>query len=381
MIEWERISLRRGVFWLAVYVVLAVAGLGLFFASGLYNVAASDKHLTISESIIKFVLERSVKAHSDAVSVPDLSNNELVALGARHYASGCLPCHGSPSQSRNPIASGMYPAPPPLGGVGEEWQTEELFWIVRHGLKFTGMPAWAGDGRDDEVWPVIAFLERMPDIDDEQFARLVGDALPQHSRGRSLTFGGAGEATVAFCDSCHGGSGASPVSAWVPPLAGQHEEYLDRALAEYRSNQRQSGIMEPIASALGDDIAERLVSYYADRPAASPRSPNDQDELAVPGRDIVERGMVNQQVPACMDCHSGSRSPQFPKIAGMPAAYVETQLRLFRSGVRSGTTFARIMSVVAGRLDDKQIKEIAAYVETMPAAAPSAGVAATESDP
>ena len=55
----------------------------------------------------------------------------------------------------------MLPPPPELSKAAKEWKDEELFWIVKHGIKYTGMPSWVAAERDDEVWSVVAFLKRL----------------------------------------------------------------------------------------------------------------------------------------------------------------------------------------------------------------------------
>jgi mono/diheme cytochrome c family protein len=160
---------RTGLFWLIIFVVVLIMGGGLFAASGLYNVAASKPHLGITTALIEFALRRSVATHSLGVTAPNLGDEGLVRLGASHFALGCAPCHGSPLGSNDPIVGEMYPEPPPLAEAVESWDTEELFWIVRHGFKFTGMPGWSGEGRDDEVWALVAFLEELPGMDEKKF--------------------------------------------------------------------------------------------------------------------------------------------------------------------------------------------------------------------
>ena len=77
----------------------------------------------------------------------------------------------------------MTPPPPELTGRVSRYKAEELFSIVKHGIKFTGMPAWPVQQRDDEVWAVVAFLRRMPEVDAAEYRRLAygygGDVPPQ----------------------------------------------------------------------------------------------------------------------------------------------------------------------------------------------------------
>src|SRR5690606_19116170 len=89
-----------------------------------------------------------------------------------HYASGCLPCHGAPGQPRALIVKQMVPEPPYLPPAIAELAPDELFWIVKHGIKYTAMPAWVAQQRDDEVWAMVAFLQRLPALSAAQFRQL-----------------------------------------------------------------------------------------------------------------------------------------------------------------------------------------------------------------
>jgi mono/diheme cytochrome c family protein len=55
----------------------------------------------------------------------------------------------------------MLPQPPDLADVVGEWNNAQLFRIVKHGVRFTGMPAWPMQDRDDEVWAMVAFLREL----------------------------------------------------------------------------------------------------------------------------------------------------------------------------------------------------------------------------
>jgi mono/diheme cytochrome c family protein len=145
---------------LAAFAAAAMLG-AAFILSGVYNVAASARHFYLTEWVLELLLSRSIDTQSAGVEAPDLSDPALVRLGARHFVSGCQPCHSGPGLEPSPIAQGMYPAAPPLGDNVHDWKDRELFFIIRHGLKYTGMPQWAGYARGDEVWALVAFVRHL----------------------------------------------------------------------------------------------------------------------------------------------------------------------------------------------------------------------------
>ncbi|MGK9167665.1 c-type cytochrome [Inquilinus limosus] len=366
---------------LALGVLVAVVGalvLGaVLVLSGVYNVAASDKHFHITDRLLRLVLWRSVDTHSTGIEVPDLDDAGLIRLGARHFAAGCEPCHAGPGIRQNPVATSMYPTAPALGDQVAGWETRELFWIVRHGLKFTGMPQWPGDGRDDEVWPVVAFLRRLPGLSPGEYADLTG--LDEAGKPSGFM---ADRSVAAGCALCHGDADQAPVADPAPALRGQSKPYLLRALEEYAGDTRQSGMMEAVAAALSARERERLAGEFAAMPPPAGDQDVQQDpEPVARGAAIASGGVPERNVPPCLACHLGRRSPQFPRLGGLSAGYIANQLRLFRDGVRGGTPYGAIMAPIAGRLTDRQIEDVAAYFASRRRSSPEMATDAGEAAP
>lgn len=144
--NWKRWLLRGTV----LAAVLAAGGF-LVAASGIVPIKASSGHWAITAWFLNFSSERSVSTHTIGMSAPPLDDPGLVLRGAGHYETACRPCHGSPVLPQPRVARGMTPPPPYLPPAIPRWEPEELFYIVKHGIKFTGMPAWPAQERDDEV--------------------------------------------------------------------------------------------------------------------------------------------------------------------------------------------------------------------------------------
>ena len=92
--------------------------------------------------------------------------------GVTHYAEHCVVCHGAPGVERGDLAEGLYPRPPNLADAARVYTPGELFWIVKHGIRMTGMPAW-GAHSDDELWATVALIEKLPGMTDQAYATLV----------------------------------------------------------------------------------------------------------------------------------------------------------------------------------------------------------------
>jgi cytochrome c553 len=346
--------------------LLVAAGGFLIAWSGLVSIAASSGHWAPVGWFLHFTMRQAVDTQSLGIEPPlGFDHPDRVALGAAHYASGCAPCHGAPGEAQSPVALAMTPPPPWLPPVIPTWEARHLFWIVQHGVKYSGMPAWTTQERPDEVWSVVAFLGQMPDMEASAYRRMAfgSEAAP--------TDGVSGEDTlgplVASCDRCHGTNGTGRWDAGVPVLAGQSETYLAATLRAYAEQRRASGIMQPLARELESRAIDALAHHYAIRPRQSAASPpTEMVEPVVLGEAIARSGIPAAGIPPCMSCHGPpTRYPHYPELAGQDAAYFARQLELFRDGVRGGTAFAHIMQSFAGGLTDRDIAAVAAFYQSL----------------
>jgi len=162
----------------------AVLGAFAFAWSGLGDIAASQGHWPFVERFLDFGMRHAVKRHANGIEVPKLDDPNMIRLGAAHFHRGCAFCHGAPGIPVNPIAKHMLPPPPELAVTMRPWQPNDLFWIVKNGLKYTGMPGWVAIERDDEIWAVVAFLTRIQKLDAETYRGLaLGDVRLSQQNG------------------------------------------------------------------------------------------------------------------------------------------------------------------------------------------------------
>lgn len=363
MRQWRLPQVRRIALWSVATVAFVGLGVLLFAASGFYNVAASRGHFAITRALLEFGMRRSVATRSWGIAVPPLEDPALIRLGAAHYRSGCTFCHGAPGEPRSPIARSMLPQPPDLAATVTNWSPSELFWIVKNGLKYTGMPAWPAQRRGDEVWALVAFLQRLPGMDSAQYRSLAGITSTRQRTDDEPVWAYSSTDALSACLRCHDGRLDGRSNRLIPRLEGQSARYLESALKQYADGSRPSGIMHPVAAALDRASITRLAEYYAGLPAVA-SSPNEVAPYAVErGRRIAMVGVPESGVPPCLACHSGQNAPTFPRLAGQYAAYIAGQIRLFREGIRSGTTHAAIMAPIARKLTEQEIADVAGYFE------------------
>jgi cytochrome c553 len=344
---------------------LAGASAGVVVAwSGVYSVAATAGHSQPMEWFLHYVMRRSVKNHAARIVPPDLDDLVLTIRGAAHYRNGCAPCHGSPDDEPSAVERRATPPPPHFPKTLSDWKPRELFWIVKHGVKMTAMPPWPAQTRDDEVWAMVAFLRRLPNLDAASYRRLAFgevagrmDVALNDGTGLSALERPAGPST-AECGRCHGSQGEGRGNAF-PRLAGLSAEYMARSLKAFRSGERQSGFMQAVASNLTDDQIGQLAAYYAAKPPGGTSAqlrPAESDG----GANIARYGTVSGKVAPCLSCHGldrATRNPAIPPLIHQDRRYLVEQLILFREERRVN----RAMNTIASGLTDEQMRAVSDF--------------------
>jgi cytochrome c553 len=342
--HWKHIAIT-----LAVLPFVAVFGAWI----GFFNIAASTGHWQITDWFLHFAMRSAVRTYSLAVEAPERLPVEGIQPSAGHFERGCAICHGAPGVPQSPAVRKMLPRPPELGPVIDTWTDAELFRIVKYGVRFTGMPAWPTQQRDDEVWAMVAFLRTLPRMDPRTYRELaIGEGgVAMHANDL--------ETALADCARCHGRDGRGR-SAHVPIISGQRGEYLMASLEAFAEHKRSSGVMELAAVETDPRLFADLARHFASQSSVSAPAAASGD--AARGREIAERGIPERKVPACLGCHSGApRNPVYPKLDGQHAGYLKTQLRLFAEGKRGGTPYAHLMERTAKSLEADDIEDLAAY--------------------
>jgi mono/diheme cytochrome c family protein len=159
-----------------VAVVVGVVSVVGFAYSGFYDVSASSPHSYMVTWLLSTVSHASIERHSKGVEVPDLDEGTLVLAGVKDFNSRCLACHGAPGLEPEAMGQGLNPPAPDLAESAEEMTPAELFWVTKNGIKMTGMPAWGKTQEDAELWPVIAFLTKLPDLSPDAYQTMLASA-------------------------------------------------------------------------------------------------------------------------------------------------------------------------------------------------------------
>lgn len=172
----------------------------------------------------------------------------------------------------------------------------------------------------------------------------------------------AGRQKAATCVVCHGADGNSNNPAW-PNLAGQHAEYLEKQLLDFREGRRENAQMAPIVMSLTDQDIADLAAYYA---AQTHQVGATQPENVELGQRLYRAGDGEKGLAACMACHgpagSGNPAAKYPRINGQHAAYTATQLKAFKAEQRVNDQNG-IMRDLASRMSNDSIDAVADYLQ------------------
>jgi mono/diheme cytochrome c family protein len=156
--------------------IISVVGAVGFAYSGSYDVGADSRHGKLVGWLLSTTSHASVKRRAAKIEVPDLTDDKLKLAGANDFKTMCADCHGAPGQEPKAIGKGLNPAPPDLAESAAHMTPAELFWVTKHGIKMTGMPAWGATHDDDALWPVVAFITGLPELSADDYQALLAKA-------------------------------------------------------------------------------------------------------------------------------------------------------------------------------------------------------------
>jgi cytochrome c553 len=344
----------------------AAAALGLAVAwSGIVNIGASTGHAAITDWFLHWAMRNTVRTYA-ALTVEEFQlEPEHVVSAAGHYAATCAACHGAPGERPLPVMRASTPPAPDLAETVPTWTDRQLFWIIKHGVKFTAMPAWAGANRDDEIRRMTAFVRRLPDMSPAEYRALAyGDGAVIAGKAVDL------DVALEECERCHADNGRGQPD--IPALGGQKPGYLTRALAAYASGERQSGVMATAAAKIDPGLRGALAEHYASFgggvTSADPTRLPTVTASAERAAQVVASGIPEIDLPACSECHTPDTHARNPLLAGQKAAYLASRLRNWRGdpNVVDARKPNATMPSIARRIPEDLIEPLAEYLAGPP---------------
>jgi mono/diheme cytochrome c family protein len=158
---------------LTIIVVLLAASLGvaLFVGSGIYDIGADDHHTKATLTLITQLRDRSIQARLGSIQPQLAATPAMIQSGAEHYAALCAGCHLAPGATKSDLRTGLYPHPPNLAQEDLQ-ESRRTFWIIKHGIKMSAMPAWGKTLDDAAIWDVVALVRKLPSMTPEDYQQL-----------------------------------------------------------------------------------------------------------------------------------------------------------------------------------------------------------------
>jgi mono/diheme cytochrome c family protein len=115
--------------------------------------------------------DRSIEARLGSIEPQLTATPAMIKSGAEHYAVLCVGCHLAPGVAKSDLRAGLYPHPPSLAQEDIQ-ESRRAFWIIKHGIKMSAMPAWSKTLDDAAIWDVVAFVRKMPSLTAEDYQQL-----------------------------------------------------------------------------------------------------------------------------------------------------------------------------------------------------------------
>jgi mono/diheme cytochrome c family protein len=165
-----------------IILMLLAAVTSIYVYVGAYNIGADAPHSKFVYNTLDRFRENSIASYSRGIKAPaDLNDPKRIAAGAGLYGEMCTACHLGPGLEKSEMSQGLYPPAPELAR-GIKHTPEQTFWIIKHGVKLSAMPAWGKTHNDELIWDMVAFIGRLPKMSPEQYRAAVASAPEDHDQ-------------------------------------------------------------------------------------------------------------------------------------------------------------------------------------------------------
>lgn len=154
--------MKKTISLICVLFVLLVVSCGYVFFC-FHGLSAKEKPFAIEAYIAKHLRHLAIPSGVRELKNP-LTETPLLRAEARdHFADHCAACHGNLGDGKTMLGEGLYPPPPDLRDAQTQKLTDgEIFYIIKNGIRFTGMPGFGGE--DNENWALVLFIRHLQNL-------------------------------------------------------------------------------------------------------------------------------------------------------------------------------------------------------------------------
>jgi len=173
---------------IAAVLLLTVSVVWLYLFLKGHGFSTRQKPYGIERFLALRVRSLAMPSSAEQMSNPFAADPEAIAGGADHFLEQCAICHGLDGSGKTDMGVGLYPPPPDLRKETRSLSDGAIFYIIRNGIRFIGMPSW--DMHDDHIWHLVAFIRRLPRLPSDEIDRMAkqsratgkhgGDSRHQH---------------------------------------------------------------------------------------------------------------------------------------------------------------------------------------------------------
>ncbi len=145
-----------------LFTILVIIFGGYFLVQkGYFSMAADQPPPALERTIAMTAVDASIERRATEQKNPIQPTDESLAAGAKIYTDHCAGCHGLPSDPNSQFGRSFNPPVPQFFTEAPDMPDYQNFYVIKHGLRWTGMPAWAGTLNDEQVWMVTGFLSKI----------------------------------------------------------------------------------------------------------------------------------------------------------------------------------------------------------------------------
>lgn len=163
--------------------VLIAAGLYVFLEFGFMSFRADQSPSAFETKYAMKAVDASTRRNAPLVTPLPSATDASLLDSMKLYKEQCASCHGDPVTPQRVLGESFYPPAPQFMADAPDMPSNQNFYIIKHGIRFTGMPAWGKLLSDDQIWQLTAFLSQMkklPPSVDRQWKQAENTAKPEN---------------------------------------------------------------------------------------------------------------------------------------------------------------------------------------------------------
>ncbi len=158
--------MQKFLFGIVFTIFVILIGGYLAVRGGYINFRADNEPTAFEKRMAMSALDKSIEHHAGQTTNPVQPSNDTFIAAARIYRDNCAGCHGDPTHMATQLGDSFNPPAPQFWMDSPDMPENENFYIVKHGVRWTGMPAWNKKLSDTQIWQVVTFLSHLDKLPD-----------------------------------------------------------------------------------------------------------------------------------------------------------------------------------------------------------------------